>query len=572
MTGVAENGEDAEAWKAWLGDQRLGNPPDPAADDRFREGILSRLRRQPTGMAPEAAALIQRLYQQIGAAQAAQKPALLTEVLSAPNPAERIVGVQAYEQDILLGQLPAARAAVPSARVRDMIGDSSPAVREQVARTLGTLADKSAIDAMVTQLAMEPKPQVKVELLRALARMGDPRVVPQVLRLLNDPSARVKTAAADALRALGASIRTDAALAAQVVAALRAVIDNKNNGSDIRAAAVEALVPLADASTQFLFIDLVNEPKQGEEIRLAALRGISQIGDARAASKVSDLMTADRERSPRVRLAAIEALAKVGSFGYSEILYNIFTNPALEPDPSVRDRAWRTFQTLLPTGQPGQLREYADRFGRMAAADPPDKVAVDMSRHLAVLQEIAARDARQPDRNSQDDLAGQRENIGAAYVQLKQPDQAIGYFRQALDYWMKNDNRPVVTEKLIGELMDALLVSGKYADAVKFADEMISKNREMERIVGGRLAVKAEDLLDPPSAGPGRPGPPPNPREALNLATEALTLHNLGDYYRGRLEGVRTKAQKAVGSPATPGAPGAPAAPGTGSPPAPGAH
>src|SRR5437588_548054 len=82
------------------------------------------------------------------------------------TPAERAFGTRAYEQDVLGGRLPAAAVVSTSAKVRDMIGDSSPAVREQVARTLGALVDKSTIDALTVQLAQEPEPSVKVEIIK----------------------------------------------------------------------------------------------------------------------------------------------------------------------------------------------------------------------------------------------------------------------------------------------------------------------------------------------------------------------------------------------------------------------
>ncbi len=251
------------------------------------------------------------------------------------------------------------------------------------------------------------------------------------------------------------------------------------------------------------------------------------------------VLNSDKDES--VRLAALNAFARVGSFDFHDALFRL-TKPGEEPDASVREKAWEVFKQLLPTATKDQLRDYAELFRR----------SEEMSRRLPILLEQARRDQNEAVREQASpeqkqaalaDLAAQRENIGAAYFQLHQPEQAVPYFRQALDYWLANNARGVEAENLIRELMLALLDSKQYAEAAKFADATIARNPDQQRIVAPLLVNRADDLLDPPPL-PGQPRPPASPRDALQLATEGLKMNPgaLRKDYRSRLEAVITHA------------------------------
>ncbi len=522
MTGLTRNGRDVDAWRLWLA-QEAG----PKVDNgQFRDHLVDLLKRRQQPMPPETMELIERMFLQL---TPDQKALALNNMLDDPQPGAKVVGTRLFEEEnrSIANRIDEKQLAADLVLVRDMIGDSSPAVRQQVAKTLGILNRKDTAEDLMTQLAQETYPAVKVEIIGALAKgMGDLRVVPQLLQLLSDPSERVRVAAADALRSLGPLIKKDPALTNQVIRSLKGFI--AANEGDLKAAGVEALVPLADPSMLQFFMDLL-VPRETPATRRAALRGLGQIGDPRAQNTVIQLLGNEKDES--VRLAALDTFARLGSFAYHEALYKL-TKPSDEPDESVRRRAWEVFKELLPTAAPGQLQDYAELFRKSG----------EMDRRLAVLLVQAEHDQSKGDLA---DLAAKRENIGDAYVQLHLPDQAVPYFRQALDYWLKNNSQSAEAESLIRELMDALMDSKQYAEAAKFADATIARNPEQQRIVAPRLVNRAEDLLNPPDPAPGQAKPAASPRDALQLATEGLTRMNiiaLQKNYRDRLEKVRAAA------------------------------
>jgi len=537
MTGLTRNGREPAAWKKWL-DQEAGPDKD---NPKFRDHLVDLLRRRQQPMSAETRDLLERLFQQIPAEKTGQRVAAVNNMLKDPQPGVRIVGTHLFEQDGA-GQL---AASLPL--VSNLIGDTSAAVRQQVARTLGILNKKETAEALMTQLAQETEPAVKVEIIHALATgMHDIRVVPQLLQLLKDPSERVRIAAANGLRSLGAAIKPDNVLGKRVIGALQDFINDKGNEGEVKAAGVEALVPLADPSMLGLFTNLLPADRETPAVRRAALAGLKELGDRRVANNVFNLTT-DKDES--VRLAALDAFTRVGNFDYSERLYNL-TKPTEEPDASVREKAWEVFQKLLPMASLDQLRDYAELFRKSAnATQDPQERDQAMNRRLAVLLEQADRDQKNADLA---DLAAQRENIGDAYVQLHQPEKAVPYFQQALDYWLQNNARGVETVKLIQELMDALLDGKKYAEAAKFADTTIARNPEQQRIVAARLVTRAQDLLDPQEPQPGQPKPPSSPRDALQLANDALNTMNLvalDKLYRSQLQKVHDDATARLAGP-----------------------
>lgn len=79
--------------------------------------------------------------------------------------------------------------------------DSSPAVRLEVARALGAVGGRNAVEALVGLL--EDEPAVTVEALGALARLRAVDALPAVAKCLESASAQVRAAAAETLGQLG---------------------------------------------------------------------------------------------------------------------------------------------------------------------------------------------------------------------------------------------------------------------------------------------------------------------------------------------------------------------------------
>lgn len=426
-----------------------------------------------------------------------------------------------------------------------MIGDSSADVRAEIARTLGTINDRALLETMLTQLAQEPDAGVKAALIDDFGSFGDPRTVATLMQLLADPSTRVRVAACDALRKLGPEIRKDPKLVASVTAALQNLIKSPNG--DTRAAAVGALVPLGDSRVQKLYLELL-DLRETPRTRIAALEGLRELADPQTDNRVIRWLSAEPEAT--VRLAALDAFAKVGSFAFHAELYR-YTDPATEPDRSVRDKAMEVFVALMPTATDRQLRDYAEQFRKQNA----------FNQRLSVLLALADKDQKATP-PALDDLAAQRENIGQTFMQIgnsylrnaavgaPQPEpataafvQAAAYFRQALDYWREQGGPALTTEGLVKELMDSLLLSRQYPEAAEFARATIAKEPAQQQTVASKLANRAEDLLD---------ATPPNVRDALRLSLESLKITPpLDELYRQRLQKVKVRAEQML-APAPP--------------------
>jgi HEAT repeat protein len=76
--------------------------------------------------------------------------------------------------------------------------------RAQAAETLGTGKIKGATDPLLSLLA-DRDAAVRLQAVQAIAKFSDPRVIPAVKKLLNDPDSDVRQSAADALKKLHAS-------------------------------------------------------------------------------------------------------------------------------------------------------------------------------------------------------------------------------------------------------------------------------------------------------------------------------------------------------------------------------
>ena len=199
----------------------------------------------------------------------------------------------------------------------------------------------------------------------------------------------------------------------------------QGGASDLRAAAVEALAQLIDPSLGQTFLGLL-AAGEAPRTRRAALLGLRNLADPRTADAVIRWLA--QERDEGVRLAAIDALEKVASFGVFVARLGDYTDPALERDPSVRDRAWLAFVRLLPTASDQELNEWRNRLSR------------DADHRLPVLTEMASRNEKA---GRADDLAARWEDIGDAYMKLAKPapDQAAAFFRKALDYWLAHNGQ-----------------------------------------------------------------------------------------------------------------------------------
>lgn len=501
MTGLQENGRDPNAWRQWWVANGAKQP------DTFRLELLERNRKRRSAAMGDVDGLVASLYRLV---DEKAKPQAIRRVLDSPDAPFRAAGVRlVYQTVVATGRFPEGSLL----RLQEMIRDSSPEVRLEVAQALGRTNQRGMLAALLAQLVVEPEPAVRGAIAATMVPFRDNRAVPALIRLLDDPSIRVAVVAAETLAKLGPSIRPDAPIAQQVSTTLVRTIGQRGAGDatgDLRAACLEALVPLKDEQQQRLFLNMVNA-REPARIRRAGLAGLGELADPKTADAVIGWLPAEQDST--VRVAALDAFKRVGSFGNAEKLFE-YTNPAVEPDAAVRAKAWETFDSLLIGGSEQQLSAWADRFSR----------AKEFDRLVSVLKARLAKEVT----HDMQAAALTRESIGEAYMKLSQPQAAIPFFRPALDFWLAKNGGPAVVTPLIRELTEAYLAAKMYPDAARFAEESSTRDPVYQNDTVSRIVNEAERLLGANQVA-----------AAQRLAEEGLKVKGISNNYRQRLQAVQ---------------------------------
>lgn len=207
-----------------------------------------------------------------------------------------------------------------------LLKDPEVNVRYQAAVSLGSLGYPESVGPLCQ--AMHDEEWVQFAVVEALSKINDPAAINALVKLLSTSSALVSSAIVDALGELGD---------VKIVPMLFNSLENVN--PILRHKIVKAIVQILrgrslsllaqsqqDRLREYLLDALTDND---DEIRIAALQGLSAIGTEETARDIFDLaVTLDPDRSPEVYEAAIRALAAVG--------YNDVVRDALRGDNELR--------------------------------------------------------------------------------------------------------------------------------------------------------------------------------------------------------------------------------------------
>jgi len=478
MTGLSENGRDTSIWQRWWAGQS-GKSDAAFRDDLLvqRSAKVDRLRTRETQVASELESLLKEQYQ---AVPDASKDAVLLKWLRSGEPRVRLIAAGVVVDDFTNRPV----GTQVKEQLRTMVGDSSPDVRLQVAKTVRTINDTLAFDALLLQLNQEPVGTNRAALALALSQSRDLRAVPELVKLLNDSEPLiVAEAGASALANLGPQlIEKDPATAKVVSTRLRAVFQQRTGGPGaerLREMVVQALVPLRDPKMLETYLRLIN-PQETETVRRFALKGIAELHEPSAIDLVVDCLKRDNDAS--VKREAIVTIGVIGSTDQFQILYE-YMQPATASDAAVREQAWQVFQSLLPQANTEQVNKWPGRF----QGDPDKKVIV-----LKALADKLLKD------KNEGELAKIQQSIGEALMASTppQPIDAATYFKLSLDYYQKNNAPQMVIETNIRQLLAAQLASKQYGDAAQFAATLIKDNPANQPTVGPMLFEEANRLLN----------------------------------------------------------------------------
>ena len=476
MTGLQQFGRDVQQWNGWWAS--TSNQPDAqweAAQYRNRASHYAQVRRELERLTDSIKDVLVRDYNR---APEAQRTDMVLGWLKNKEPSVRGVAASIVIDQKLNGE----RIAVPIIdQLRSMIGDSSVSVRMSVIDALKVINDAASVDPLLSQLAVETDPVAKIKIAQALGPLRQLKSVDALLVLLNGPVTRVAEAGSEAIRDLGDEIRKDPALAAKISANLRGKLDlisDKPGTDNLRGTILEALSRLHDAAVLRLFSAALdaNNPRNTLKIRIAAARGLGNMLAPKDQEQAADVLVNALRDEPEsaVRLEAVNALRDVGTFDQAEPLYRQMFAPA-ETDPSVRAAAWtalaKTFKRREATANV-LITNWVDRFkDNPALSNDPAKRADILLKRRAVLEE--ARDKLivdvPNDPQAAKTLAGVQQYIGETKMAQEQWGSAVASFQAAIKYWKENNGSPVVLAPLSDQLMNALLRSGSYAEAIQFA-------------------------------------------------------------------------------------------------------
>ncbi len=524
MSGQGDWGSDAARWQQWWGQNR-DKPEQRWKADLFieRAGRLTALQYQYRQLVEDLQALLTEQYQQ--APQDSQSD-LLMKYLKSPTPQMRAIGAR-----IVRDEAQAARRVPQAARdyLRTLVGDSSPAVRLATALALHAINDAQALGELLAQLPRENSAEIRAAIAAALASIGDLSAVPALRKQLEDPSTSAATAAAQALRDLGAKLRqADPAQARQLAEQLRSLMvarPSQPGSTNLRDALVEAMVPLRDPELLATFYRVLREGDTSR-MRRAALKGLGELGESKAADAISHYLD---DPEPTVRLEAVVALGRTSAVDHAGELFRR-TLPAEESDPQVRERAWRVLESLFPTMPADQLAGWVDRF-----KDDP-------SRRLIVLKALAGKYVKD---RKEEQLAYTRQSIGDGSMELNQPAEAAPYYKLALDYWRGRGAEDMVTEKLIEQYLVALLRARMYPEALAFGQELIAYKPVYQQTVGANVRAEVERLKKAAEVD-----------SALKLIDGALAMTPaLAAQYREDLTDLRNELRKTPSTAASNGGP-----------------
>jgi len=194
-----------------------------------------------------------------------------------------------------------------------LLSDPDVAVRRNAALGLGILRGRRALPSLQAALEQEPENGVKVEMIRAIYKIGDPEGGVTLLPLIWDPDKKVHD---EAIFVLG-RLKVEAAVPALTELYNSGVTERKkilgglvpvSRSDDLKRKALEALAYIGDPRTQEIFIEALGDERAA--FRRYGAEGLGRIGDS---SHVVTLATSFRgEQELEVITALNFALFRLG--------------------------------------------------------------------------------------------------------------------------------------------------------------------------------------------------------------------------------------------------------------------
>ena len=508
LTNIRDFAGDPKKWKKWWSQ----NKTKPAS--AWLADLAESLAREKTRLEDENTELKTRLATAMtdyyAATPAAMQDKLLIGFLKDPLSDVRLVGVRLTDRRVSTsGEVPEEI----RAQLCAMLADDDSRIRRSTALLEANLGDPNAADLLLGRLKVEEIPEVKQGLLTAVGQLKDPKVVGPVLKEVDSKDAPVAAAAAAALARVALAAPLKGAIHDLAVKVLLARYADSSSSSvngyapALREALLTAMGTIADEN----FIPAMRSAlaDAAATVRLAGVKGLAQFRKPELTDAVAGL-AGDDDRG--VRQAVLDALGLIaGARDLQTVLKR--TEPAVEPDATVREKAWAVAMAILAKADAQTLAGVCD-----ALADRLDAVSQRITlRQMLVATLRASKNNQWPAASRKlavDLLAASRPAeaaplLGQAYAacQAGKSPEAREVYLEWVDALLKA-NDPLIfkamadaaqegefpgvlekVEKRIGELM----ADGKYAPAILLAGEVI---RQLSSRLSPAQAASFQKILD----------------------------------------------------------------------------
>ncbi len=343
-----------------------------------------------------------------------QRPAKLVEWLEDPIPIVKLTALGIIRARIAdEGQRP--EGAVLTSLL-EQLRQGSPSVRREVVEIIQNLNDPVIVEALLARLPREDDPGIRLTIFKALGKLGNPDAIPALVAAVaspQSPSECVREAAV-ALGAVAAQSTAGENIESAVAALKSRYQSSDREDAAMRAALLTAMAGVASDAFAPEFMDAVESDDAA--VLGPAIRGVLA-ADGR--SKLPRLRTLMAHADPRVRLAAIDA---VGRLGREEAdLESLLTrlNPSIEVNELAREAAWRGFRHVMANHS---VEDRIQAAGRLR--DLPDL-------QIRYLEDLA--DAFSGANGSTSHLEDVLDRLAAALVAGGRYEEAVTYLETLFD-------------------------------------------------------------------------------------------------------------------------------------------
>ena len=185
------------------------------------------------------------------------------------------------------------------------LSDTEPSLRAKAARSLGILRGRSAMPLLVTAVAEERSNDVRFEAARALGKIGDPSVGPDLLKLVTYTDAKVRN---EVVYTLGRLRYAPAVPDLTRLYIRESAVAPKRMDRAFRERLLGALAFIADPAS----LDLLRRETRANDAALVlhAYEGLARIADPATLGEISEARI--KEKEPKILTAQAWALYRLG--------------------------------------------------------------------------------------------------------------------------------------------------------------------------------------------------------------------------------------------------------------------